>query len=67
MLVSQEVWQQAVTMLGLLRCSVHHSAPATFLCPSAPLREGGRERKGPGFHSSLLPERNLFCVGEQLS
>lgn len=47
MLVPQETWQQRVTVLGLLRCSVHHSAPATFLCTSALSGKVAESRRAP--------------------
>lgn len=52
---------RAVEMLCPPLCSCY--LPVYF----STFREGGREQKGPSFHSSLLPEWNLFCVGEQLS
>lgn len=68
MLVPQETWQQCVTVLGL---AVEMLCPPLCSCYLpvyfSTFREGGREQKGPSFHSSLLPEWNLFCVGEQLS
>lgn len=64
LLVSQEMSQQDVTTLGLLRCSVRHIA-TVLRAPVAPEEVAGGG--GPSSHSSLPPKCSLCCLRELLS